>query len=801
MKISDIDKRELRDRSQLKISDVTNTSEPSPARTVFVPETGNVLGYGGDRSTDEIRFDVQTSELRRDPDGFFGHVDISPDLVQGIGGVLADSVVGTAKGLGSFAVQQLPMSAAGIVDEFYASRKNFELLDIWDAMTGNPLSMDKVLKMASPTGRRGLEKEADAVSRMTDRLNNKIAEVQALRPQGAVQEFTSALGSGVASLATSLGLWRYTKNKKVPAILFGGIAKGTASVRAKEKDLPIEQRKAISSAVGFGEGALELLALDMWAKMVRGNSAISHVLRAGGRSTSEGVTEFLQELSSETILKVTQVSDEDWGNVVKQAGFGGLIGMIIGGGTSFYSSFVEKNHPTLKPLREAGLNDKEIEQVYEAVESGARQKAEPVVESIITEEMAQTDHMMEQEVVQKPVEEKPKKVRAVEGLADLYKRVTGERSKKRFETMQKHDPQEAGKRAKAAGMEQSAIVRKLRGEPTGIEIKKEVQRLTSNYVGKKVQTPDGEGVVSGPPAFGRVKVKYPDGTEKFVSGGDVTSEIATDKMAIESLRKSAEQEARRELQFAGIPTEKQPKELESVFVEEKVEKKPKEAKKKEEVKKPEEAKEAPKAEKVPTERKPIKTKAKKKESKAFQRVKEKMKALSGESALYTPITLAEQTSLGMQFVEEQPEAARRVALGIEPPPPGVTNAAISIAYADMLENTGNLKEFTDVVRARSLRQTRNGQEIVMERGKVDEHSTDHYIQLVLESRLALAGKRLFDVKIAVSEDKTKESSIYKDNVKRGEAKLDQETNILKEQVDAKTLDLAQAQKLIDGIIC
>lgn len=793
----------------VKMSEVLAASEPQAEKTVFVPETGKVLGYAGDRNYDEIRFDVEISELKKDPSDFFGMVDMGTDLVKGIG-----------KGIAQFGVQQLPQALAGLQEEAYARRAKFEVFDIYEAMTGNPLAIEKLTALASPQGREQLRQQSESMTRLADRIIEKTNEIEAIQTEEGAETIGAALGSGVASLATSLALYRITKSKAIPSILFGQIAKGGATTRARLAGKSIEERSAISSLVGLGEGALEALALDTWVKLVRGNTAIANALRIGGRAIAEGVTEYGQELSGETIQKLSGVSDLDWAEIHRQAVFAGMIGLLVGGSVATIVNFSEGRNKAIAPLRKAGLNDVEIEQVYEAVAKKAQQRATPEIEAAVTREMMEADKTIQEKKKSQEVTQPQKKTVRKEGLIDLYKRTMSAVTARRVANAK---GERASKIAKGDGMKQSALIRRMKGEPTEIEMRNALKQLDSNYIGKTVQTPKGEGEIASAPAFGRFKVKYADGAEISVPNEDIKSSPATKDEAVEKLRSEAVENARQELElFVGIKQADQPAELETI-VEEVQETAPKTQKEASEDGKPK--KTSPQPEKgtktgipkaIPTTKaaqKPLSTPGGEKvESSAYAKMLEETKGdvqkqksitavldglemLEGESAIYTRMNLADQAALGIKFVNENPEAAKRIALGLEPPPPNVSETAISLAYAEMLKNKGDMKGLMDARRARMLRQRRRGQEIVMERGRVSEHSPDHFMELVLEARMRMAGKQLFE------KPTFRQGDTNQTQKQRGAARISEKTDALVKAIDKKSIDMAEAQKLIDGIIC
>lgn len=208
------------------------------------------------------------------------------------------------------------------------------------------------------------------------------------------------------------------------------------------------------------------------------------------------------------------------------------------------------------------------------------------------------------------------------------------------------------------------------------------------------------------------------------------------------------------------------------------------------------------------ENRPVKVSGEEKESTAFKRVQDRLSdarrmaypgeeaegVLSETEAKYNQMNLAEDTARAIRLVSEQPELARKIAYGIEPPPQGVTETAVSIAYSESMREAGNWKEMADSERSRSLRQTRRGQEIVAERGRANENSPEHFLMQVFKARLEKAGRSLFpEIKIGKSEPQTLTA--------KATQRIRQSSENIKKQVITKKMEIDEAQKILDSLIC
>lgn len=94
--------------------------------------------------------------------------------------------------------------------------------------------------------------------------------------------------------------------------------------------------------------------------------------------------------------------------------------------------------------------------------------------------------------------------------------------KKRVETINKmeSDPEQRSKQLKAEGMRHAAVKRRITGKLTAKEQAAEAKREASNYEGKPVAVEGRRAVVTGN-AFGKVKVRFEDGTTKTVPADQV----------------------------------------------------------------------------------------------------------------------------------------------------------------------------------------------------------------------------------------------------------------------------------------
>lgn len=187
---------------------------------------------------------------------------------------------------------------------------------------------------------------------------------------------------------------------------------------------------------------------------------------------------------------------------------------------------------------------------------------------------------------------------------------------------------------------------------------------------------------------------------------------------------------------------------------------------------------------------PIQSDGKIRASKAYTRVTERLGDYALDNINYNRMSLAEDAAKAIQFLQDNPEAARRVSLGLDLPPEGITETAISIAMSEKALTDGDYQLASQVEASRSLRQTRRGQEIVAERGRFNENSTQFFVEQVLKARMELADQKGIFYQFAEKKDskKARVTERIKEEAKRAKKTL-------------TDLKIDSAQSIIDALAC
>jgi hypothetical protein len=164
------------------------------------------------------------------------------------------------------------------------------------------------------------------------------------------------------------------------------------------------------------------------------------------------------------------------------------------------------------------------------------------------------------------------------------------------------------------------------------------------------------------------------------------------------------------------------------------------------------------------------------QSRVYERLKDEYGQTDDLS--YTQMSLKQDTANAINFVEKYPIRAKAIALGQELAPEGITATAINIAYADMLEGKNDIKGAIDVVKTRSLRLTRLGQEISAENGRVSQDTPDAFIKEVLRRRRNTVRDYVFknpeSAIMKAMQDKKDKKGALKEKVKKDKKEVSRE---------------------------
>lgn len=191
-----------------------------------------------------------------------------------------------------------------------------------------------------------------------------------------------------------------------------------------------------------------------------------------------------------------------------------------------------------------------------------------------------------------------------------------------------------------------------------------------------------------------------------------------------------------------------------------------------------------------------------KASRVFQRLQEENPELLSGDLSYNEMNLKKDAEKAVELVAKDKNLAFQIGMGMEEAPAGQTATAVNIALSEKALEEGNHTLYAQLIKNRSLAQTRRGQEIVAEKGSVTDNSTSRYVKELIATRLEHLGKKYLSTGLDVSTKKGGISIRKKSNKTRATEVIAKEVDKVKKKIGStKELDLAEAQKLLDSLMC
>lgn len=183
---------------------------------------------------------------------------------------------------------------------------------------------------------------------------------------------------------------------------------------------------------------------------------------------------------------------------------------------------------------------------------------------------------------------------------------------------------------------------------------------------------------------------------------------------------------------------------------------------------------------------------KKLSSRVYERLQNELSPEFREEVNYKDINLMEDAKKAATLIAKDKNKAYRVALGVDEAPAGQTATAVNIAMAEKALSDGNHALAAQLIKNRSLAQTRRGQEIVAEKGSISDNSTSRYVKEIVSTKLELLGKRYLEFLDLGKKASTKERAIKA---------IDNEVAKARKKIKSKEMDIQEAQSIIDKLSC
>lgn len=165
-------------------------------------------------------------------------------------------------------------------------------------------------------------------------------------------------GSGIGSLATSIGVGIVGKSAKAAGAIFGLSAGRHGYEEALNKGFDPDKAFDFGVKSGIVEGSLEFIGLKYLDKMSKSPKLLQRVF---GGSSSEFAQEFAQEGTGSVLANRYGIRDESTKEILHGAFAAGVMGAVLGGGASAILG-ATRGH-----LEDTSLDKKEVEALAEKI--------------------------------------------------------------------------------------------------------------------------------------------------------------------------------------------------------------------------------------------------------------------------------------------------------------------------------------------------------------------------------------------------------------------------------------------------
>lgn len=313
----------------------------------------------------DVLYSVPSSTNAKEAGFLVDLVKRKPNTFMNIGTFIADpSVSGLVKAIFSGSMEgtqisQIPkgftdiaQGGVGLTQSFVAGREESDPLSKVSpaAILSNAVIGDNKSKFENV-----LKKAQNNLSRFQEEwgLNYK--------GDSSYDQFSADLLSGTPSLAVSVGLASIA-SPAASAVFFGGIQKGQLFQESEGKGMSLAERQNISTLGGVVEGALEAVGMNFLLKAFKGTTPVRRFIQG---ALSEGLQEASQSGGESAVTGLGGLRDVTVQGAVEDALYSGLLGAILGGGSSlgfgssgdakidaFVQDYIEKNKDNLPSVDE-----------------------------------------------------------------------------------------------------------------------------------------------------------------------------------------------------------------------------------------------------------------------------------------------------------------------------------------------------------------------------------------------------------------------------------------------------------------
>jgi hypothetical protein len=259
--------------------------------------------------------------------------------------------------------------ANNFIQEFIADYKLMKEEDFVNRPFGIDFQKQELVDVSRQLNQRKALLEADqaaveALEKITSSsfLTPREGSAKIFGTNFTVNQVAFDVGNVGGSLAVSVGSAIYFGNFAVGAALLSGVAKSQVSLEAKEAGVPLEERIKASNKAAASEFLLEYAGTKFIFKGMRGKKSF---LRTTVATAVEDLTEVSQFWSETAITNYYGIRETTREQLITDTIYTIVLSTLVAGPTSAMVVRAE-NNSIIGQLRDAGLNDAEIEDVFNA---------------------------------------------------------------------------------------------------------------------------------------------------------------------------------------------------------------------------------------------------------------------------------------------------------------------------------------------------------------------------------------------------------------------------------------------------
>lgn len=367
---------ENKEQEKQDLDQVDFRETPHITKKVYDPNRDIVVEVPQYYSAGDVDFMIQTEVDKMKTSEFLGkfHFDdnkfTNEHPLLGSMGAVVPSAIDTIGGT----IKNLSETAA---DYDFAREGEFKLIEMFEPVRG----------LLASDGMR------DFGIKLTEVSDYVYDSIGLRRPEGKANQIAYDLGRMVPyTLGQIAALKRFKAMGAAGFALYMGAQERHGAIErieAADKEFTQREKDKVANQVALTSFGLEFASPFLLLHLIKGSSSFKPIKRG---LITEGLTEGLQTVSEESILKYHNANPNGWNDILSETVYSIGLGMAMGGSVgagAVISNEVRRAFGTTPKLKEAGLSDEDIDIFYRHAENlYDHAEFKSTLENVISQEMA-----------------------------------------------------------------------------------------------------------------------------------------------------------------------------------------------------------------------------------------------------------------------------------------------------------------------------------------------------------------------------------------------------------------------------